>query len=268
MEQRRPIGVFDSGVGGFSVVRELQRQLPGEDLIYFGDSAHVPYGSKRERQLLGYVERILAFMGGRNVKAVVVACNTTSSLIERYRGWVPFPVFGIIETSCAAIAALDAGALGVIGTPFTARLNLYGALIARLNPRLRVIAAGCPNLARLIEEGRGDDPLADAELRQAVAAISARAEISHLVLGCTHYPLIAGRVARLFPRLTLIDPAREQVAAVRRSLGGSAPLVRGESGALELNTSGDPASFAAAAERFALRRVSSVNRLDITEEIP
>lgn len=264
MKRDDPIGVFDSGIGGFSVVRRLQSILPGEKLIYFGDSIHVPYGSKSTSELLGYVRSILRFMESRHVKAVAVACNTTSSLIDEYRNDYSFPLFSIVETGCRGTAGLPVEKLGVICTPFTARVNLYGRLLNEIAPHITVLAAGCPNLARLIEEGSLSGICVDEELHRAVDPLISRG-VTHLLLGCTHYPLISPYIERLFPHLMQIDPAFEQAVAVRAYLRRSGLERCGGNGTIELNTSGDAEQFLKAAMRFGLKNVIASNESRITD---
>ncbi|MCI7404144.1 MAG: aspartate/glutamate racemase family protein, partial [Pyramidobacter sp.] len=134
MDKLSPVGVFDSGVGGFSVVKEIQKVLPGEDVLYYGDSANMPYGNRSGEEILHLTRQILAFLERRGVKAAAVACNTISSLIDRYRDDYPFKIFSVIEAGAASVATLDADCVGVIGTVFTARSGAYHRLINAVRP--------------------------------------------------------------------------------------------------------------------------------------
>lgn len=267
MDKLSPVGVFDSGVGGFSVVREIQKILPGEDVVYYGDSANMPYGNRSGEEILHLTRQILAFLERRGVKAAAVACNTISSLIDRYRDDYPFKIFSVIEAGAASVATLDADCVGVIGTVFTTRSGAYHRLINAVRPGMKVYVQGCPNLARLIDGGDLRPESIDPELRAAVEPLLAQAPIRHLILGCTHYPLVSGHLNRLYPQLTLIDPAHEQALAVKRFLEAQGLLNDAGSGSLELNTSGDAAQYAEAARRFGLKEPRAINTVAVAQPL-
>jgi len=259
MNKLSPVGVFDSGVGGFSVVGKMQKVLPGEDVVYYGDSANMPYGNRSGEDILHLTRQILAFLERRGVKAAAVACNTISSLIDRYRDDYPFRIFSVVEAGAASAATLDAGCVGVIGTVFTARSGAYSRLIGAVRPEMKVYAQGCPNLARLIDGGDLRPESIDPELRAAVEPLLAQAPIRHLILGCTHYPMVSEHLHRLYPQLTLIDPAHELALSVKRYLESQGLLNDAGSGSLELNTSGDAAQYAEAVRLFGLKEPRAIN---------
>ena len=217
----RPIGVFDTGVGGFSVVLEMQRVLPHERIVYFGDTAHMPYGSRSADDILHMTRQICAYMEQRGVKAAAAACNTISTVIDRCRSRFHFPLFSIIEAG---------------------------------------VSAACPHLSALIEAGKTSAEDVDGEIRTAVDDILRRAAVKRLILACTHYPLVRDRIAGLYPDLELIDPARRQALDVRDYLAEHGLLRDGE-GSVELNTSGNPEQYRQTASRVGIASVMSVNRV-------
>jgi glutamate racemase len=191
--KRRPIGVFDSGVGGLTVVRALRAVLPGEDIIYLGDTARVPYGSKSPRTVERYSLACQQFLLDRGVKLVLIACNTASATaLPALIAASPVPVIGAVEPGAIrAIAATRNDHVGVIGTLGTVRSSAYVKAIAARAPRVKVTPFACPLLVPLAEEGWTDDEVARLVARRYLAALfAADPAIDTLVLGCTHYPLL------------------------------------------------------------------------------
>ncbi|MGI6074970.1 MAG: glutamate racemase [Pyramidobacter sp.] len=252
-----PIGVFDTGVGGFSVVLELRKILPCERIVYFGDSANMPYGSRSVDDILYLTRQICAYMQSRGVKAAAVACNTISTVIDRCRGEFPFPMFSIIEAGARAAVA-DSSPVGLIGTPVTARSQAYPRLIRRLSPGITVVSAACPHLSALIEAGKTAPEYVDGEIKSGVDDVLRQAPVKRLILACTHYPLVRGRIAQLYPNLELIDPARRQAQDIEEYLAKRGLLRVGE-GSVELNTSGSPEQYRKTAQRVGIASLSAVN---------
>ena len=217
---RRPIGVFDSGIGGLTVVRELQRQLPHESLVYFGDTARVPYGNKSPETVRRYSREILDFLLSRDVKMVVVACNTASAhALEELQRIAPVPVEGVVGPGAqAAVSATKGGAIGVIGTAGTMKSRAYERAIQVLAPDARVVQKACPLFVPLVEEGwlMGEAALLIAH--QYLDPLGADG-IDTLVLGCTHYPLLKPLLSEVVGKgVSLIDSAEQTAAAVGRQL--------------------------------------------------
>ena len=210
------IGIFDSGVGGLTVLRELTRALPQEDTIYFGDTARVPYGTKSPDTVIRYSQEIAAFLTKQDIKLLVVACNTASAVaLPTLRRTLPIPVVGVIEPGAKrAVEVTRSGIVGIIGTSGTVRSSAYSRAIKRLNPSISVLARPCPLFVPLAEEGWTDNQVAQMtahlyldELRQA--------NIDTLVLGCTHYPLLKKIIADVMgPSVTLVDSAEETARTV------------------------------------------------------
>jgi glutamate racemase len=215
-----PLGVFDSGVGGLTVARALFERLPRESVIYFGDTARVPYGPKSPDTVRRYSGEILDFLLGRGVKAVVVACNTsTAHALDYLKERSSVPVVGVIEPGArAAVAATKSGNVGVIGTAGTIASGAYERAIKALRPDARVHSQPCPLFVPLVEEGWFDHPAAELIAREYLQPLQ-RANVDVLVLGCTHYPLLKSLLARVMgPGVTLVDSAAETATAVAREL--------------------------------------------------
>lgn len=221
------IGVFDSGVGGLTVVRALRAALPGQDIVYLGDTARVPYGSKSPRTVERYALACQRFLLDHQVDLVLVACNTASATaLPALREASPVPVIGAVEPGArSALAASERRRIGVIGTLATVASGAYGRAIVALAPDALVTSLACPLLVPLAEEGWTDDDIARAVTHRYLARLFERdAEIDTLVLGCTHYPLLAavlGETARGLAGgpIAVVDSATAMAAAACSALG-------------------------------------------------
>ncbi len=219
-EFERPIGVFDSGIGGLTVVGALRRLLPNEQILYLGDTARVPYGGKSAATVERYSLEITSMLLEENCKAIVVACNTASALaLAAVESVTAVPVIGVIRPGAeAAVATTRNNRIGVIGTRATIRSGAYERAIRALAADARVIAKACPLFVPLIEEGWLDNSVTDAVIEQYLSPLL-REEIDTLVLGCTHYPLLRGAIERyLGKNITLVDSAENCARAVEREL--------------------------------------------------
>jgi glutamate racemase len=213
----RPIGVFDSGVGGLTVVSALRTLLPNESIFYLGDTARVPYGGKSAATVQRYSLEIAAILLGENAKTVVVACNSASALaLARLEETLPVPVTGVILPGArAAISKTRTGHIGVIGTRATINSGAYERALRSFNPDVQVTARACPLLVPLIEEGWLESPVTDEVIMQYLAPLL-KDGIDTLVLGCTHYPLLRKAIARLVgEKVELVDSAQNCALAVR-----------------------------------------------------
>ncbi|HMG01063.1 MAG TPA: glutamate racemase [Gemmatimonadaceae bacterium] len=211
MSNSAPIGVFDSGMGGLTVVREMIGQLPNESIIYFGDTARVPYGPKSPDTVLRYSREITSYLLGEGVKALVVACNTaTAHALPALREEFAIPIIGVIEPGArAAVASTKTNRIGVIGTAGTIKSRAYEKEIKKLLPDANVTAQACALFAPLVEEGWLDSEVTRAVARNYLAPIVS-AEVDTLVLGCTHYPLMKTVIGNVVGReVRLIDSAYE-----------------------------------------------------------
>jgi glutamate racemase len=208
----RPIGVFDSGVGGLTVVAALRRLLPNESILYLGDTARLPYGTKSASTVLAYSRKNVGFLVERGVKGVVVACNTASAVTVGALA-PPVPLWGVLEPGARRAAGLSQGRVGVIATESTVASDAYGRALRALRPELDITSIACPLFVPLVEEGWADDPVAEEVARRYLAPLGER-NVDTVVLGCTHYPLLARVIRRVLgERVRLVDSA-EAVAAV------------------------------------------------------
>jgi len=263
-----PIGVFDSGVGGLTVVAALRERLPAESILYLGDTARLPYGTKSPETVLRYTRKNVEFLLARGVKAVVVACNTASALALPHLA-AELPLWGVIEPGAARAAAASAGRVGVIATESTIRSDAYAAALRRLRPELEVLSAACPLFVPLVEEGWTDDEIAEAVARRYLAPLLG-AGIDTLVLGCTHYPLLRPVLARVAgPEVALVDSASAVADRVARDLaeaGLAAPAAAGPGARLGLPRGELHACVTDTTERFA-RLAHQILDGDLTFEL-
>ncbi|QLE55122.1 glutamate racemase [Nostoc sp. TCL26-01] len=216
--QRAPIGVFDSGVGGLTVLRQLYRQLPHESMVYFGDTARLPYGIRSQAEILQFVRDILDWMQHQHVKMVIMACNTSSALaLDIVRQEYDIPILGVILPGAKA-AVQQGKRIGVIATPATAKSNAYRQAIQEIDPNVEVWQVGCPEFVPLIEQNRIQDPYTT-EVARGYLEPLLQQDIDTLVYGCTHYPLLAPVVRSLLPpQVKIIDPAVHVTTACAQEL--------------------------------------------------
>jgi glutamate racemase len=261
---RSPIGVFDSGVGGLTVLRSLVALLPREKFIYVGDTARVPYGTKSAESVRRFALEIARFLKRRRVKMVVVACNTVTAVaLPDLRRFLPVPVLGVIEPGArAALAATRTGRVGIIGTEATIRSRAYEQAVRRLNPSIRSFSRACPLFVPLAEEGWTDH-----EVTRRVAKLYLnpvlRKGVDTLILGCTHYPLLKNTLRRVAGKTELIDSADETAKAVRSRLEQDGLLASSGRGACEFFSSDDPKKFTALGKRFLGRDLKGVKRIHL-----
>lgn len=248
-----PIGIFDSGIGGLTVARAVYQRLPHESTVYFGDTARVPYGPKSPETVRRYSIEILDWLLGQGVKAVVVACNTsTAHALEALQAHSPVPVIGVIEPGARAAAAASAtGPIGVIGTAGTIGSNAYARAIHRTRADARVEQQPCPLFVPLVEEGWFEHPAAELIAREYLEPLR-RAGVDTLVLGCTHYPLLKPLLQRVMgPEVRLIDSGEETAAAVAQALeAGSLAAPAGMEVTHRFAVSDDEARFRQVGARF------------------
>ncbi len=210
MTDNRPIGVFDSGVGGLTVVKQLMKVLPHENIVYFGDTARVPYGSKSKETVTKYSLQDVRFLQSKNVKAIIVACNTASSnSLTEMRNTFDIPIFGVVEPGVkAALKATKNKKIGIIGTAATVRSKAYETMICNADKDIQVFTKSCPLFVPLAEEGWTDNEVAKLTAKQYLAELIEK-EIDALVLGCTHYPLLKRCIGTTVGEsIKLVDPAK------------------------------------------------------------
>lgn len=219
-KKNAPIGVFDSGVGGLTVAREIMRQLPQERIIYFGDTARVPYGSKSKDTIIRYSRQIIHFLESKGVKAIVVACNTASAFaLEEIRPEMKLPIIGVVKPGAKVAAQTTVNnRIGVIGTEGTIGSKIYTEMIHMHNPEAEVLGKACPLFVPLVEEGWQKDPVT-LEVARRYLAFFKDLDIDTLILGCTHYPLLRSTIRDIMgDKVNLVNPAYETAQGLKRLL--------------------------------------------------
>ena len=264
----RPIGVFDSGLGGLTVVRELSAVLGGEDIVYLGDSARVPYGIRSLSTVRQYATEAAQFLMRFEPKMIVVACNTASAAaIDLLEQTCPVDVVDVIRPSAAAAMDATDGPIGVIGTEATIASGAYQKAIRLLDPSRTVDVAACPLLVPIVEEGRAeDDPIVLHVLTDYLQRLQ-RVRPGALILGCTHYPLLAKAIGKLMgPEVSLIDSGRSAGTEARKRLMASGLAnPRTEGGTLTCFTTDNADRFRRLSQRFGGRRVDQVKQIGTDE---
>jgi len=246
-----PIGLYDSGVGGLSVVREVFRQLPAEGVHYLGDTARVPYGGRQSAELVEFNREILAYLASEGAKAVLVACNTScATALETLRPECRLPVVGLIDAGARSALAYGRR-IAVLATEATVRSGAYEQAILRLEPGAEVVSVPCPGLVPVVEAGDWHGAAARAAVREALEPLRGVA-VDAAVLGCTHYPMLGDLIgAELGPDVRLVDPATEAVAELAWILFEQDLLApAGSQPAHQIAVTGDAEAFAVQASRI------------------
>jgi glutamate racemase len=259
-----PIGIFDSGLGGLTVVRALRRRLPRESVVYFGDSARVPYGTKSSETIIRFASEDCEFLCRHDPKLIVVACNTASAtalpvLARRFHQ----PVLGVIEPGARAAAeACGDRPIGIVGTEATVLSGAYRRAVQRRRPGSQVVEKACPLLVPLVEEGRRPaDPIVRLALQEYLSPLQA-AGVGSVVLGCTHYPLLAEAFAEVLgPNVTLVDSAEAVAEEIEYILGQYRLLEPAGTGRMDFFVSDNPARFREVGRRFLGEEIESVSHV-------
>lgn len=218
--QTLPIGVFDSGVGGLTVAREIMRNLPNEHIVYFGDTARVPYGSKSKDTILRFSRQIIRFLQTQHVKAIVIACNTASAFaLDEVEKELDIPIIGVVKPGArVAAAATENRRVGVIGTEGTVNSHLYDHFIKEQDPEITVYSKACPLFVPLVEEGWLKDSVTEEVARRYLQELLEQG-IDTLILGCTHYPLLRSLIGRIAgDQVKLVNPAYETAKELEQLL--------------------------------------------------
>lgn len=215
-----PVGVFDSGVGGLTVAREIMRQLPEENMVYFGDTARVPYGSKSRDNIIRFSRQIIRFLKTKDVKAIVIACNTASALaLDVVKDEVDIPIIGVVIPGArAAVQETRTKKIGVVGTEATIRSCMYSRIMHEMEPETSVIGKPCPLFVPLVEEGFAKHSITD-EVIDFYLKDMKYSEIDTMILGCTHYPLLRSKIRKYFgEQIHIVNPAYETAMDLKQLL--------------------------------------------------
>jgi len=262
---RCPIGVFDSGLGGLTAFRELRRLLPNEDIIYFGDTGRVPYGTKSRETILNYAKQDVDFLLGQKVKMVIAACGTVSANVpEDFADSLPVPFTGVVQHTCAAaVKTTKTGHIGIIATPATIRSKAYETYIHRISPETRVTALHCSLFVPLVENGfiQSDNPVTRLVAEQYLAPFFGT-DVDTLILGCTHYPLISEAVLSVLGReVPLVDSGGSCVGSVLDALAERDALAQpGRIRTEAYFCSARRADFTRVAQRFLGRSIDALTK--------
>ncbi|MBS6339430.1 MAG: glutamate racemase [Eubacterium limosum] len=217
MGNSSPIGLIDSGIGGFTVLRELQRQLPRENIVYLGDAKRMPYGERENEEIIAFCNSDIRFLENRGVKAILLACNTLSSLIGSLTAKVP--LFSIVEAGClATIDRQKEGSVGLIATTATVKNGTYEHILSRHTQAIRYITQGTRTLANVINNHPGELVLLRRNIKEAIDPIFERERVNALLLGCTHFPIVRKTIEEMYPCLSIIDPADKQITLLKAYL--------------------------------------------------
>ncbi len=254
--RKQPIGVFDSGVGGLTVLAALHERLPHESLLYLGDMARLPYGNKSPQTIIRYARQAASVLISRGIKMLVVACNTASALAldELRRAFHPLPIVGVLEPGAtAACAATRTGRIVVIATEATVREGAYTRAIQSLRPGAEILAVPCPLFVALAEEGWHSGAIVEAIAKQYLEPVFSRTSTDVLVLGCTHFPVLADTLAKVAgPGIQLVDSAHTTAQAVAEMLVRMdlAAEPRAQPASVHFMSTDAPERFARVAARF------------------
>jgi glutamate racemase len=264
-----PIGIFDSGIGGLTVLKEVLSVLPGEDTIYLGDTARVPYGIRSAETVTRYSFENMKFLVSKGIKMLVVACNTVSSVsLDAIKDSLPIPVIGVIEPGAkAAAGATRNGRIGVIGTDATIRSSAYAKAIRALDESIEVTGLACPLFVPLVEEGWTEGVITELTAERYLKYLSGKG-IDTLVLGCTHYPLLKDILSKVMGGgVTLIDSAIETAREVKRTLAVLSLLNTAGGKLRRFYVTDAPDKFVQVGERFLGRTIDYIRKIELESEV-
>ncbi|NLM10059.1 MAG: glutamate racemase [Clostridiaceae bacterium] len=261
----RPIGVFDSGLGGLTVVKEIMKQLPNESIIYFGDDGRTPYGTKSRETVIKYTKQDLAFLLSMDVKLVVVACNTVSALaLPEVRPAINVPVLEVIEPGArSALKKSKRGRIGIIATPATTQSGVYPRAIRNMNPNVQIFSQACPLFVNLVEEGWWDNEITRMVAEEYLKELK-QAQIDTLVLGCTHYPLLANTISDVMgDEVTLVSSAEELSVTLKELLHKEKLESPDEHATYRYYTSDSVEKFRKLGKMILGKEISNIERVDM-----
>ncbi|MFA5165568.1 MAG: glutamate racemase [Candidatus Omnitrophota bacterium] len=260
----RPIGVFDSGVGGLTVVKQLMREMPNEDIVYFGDTARVPYGTKSASTIRKFSIENILFLLNFDVKLVIIACNTSSAIGLPFLGkYFSVPIIGVIKPGAkAAMRSTRNGRIGVIGTRATIASGAYEDEVRSINPKAKVFSRSCPLFVPLAEEGWANDGIAGAAAKKYLSGLK-QTGIDTVILGCTHYPLLRKAISGALGKgVELVDSAEETAKEAKELLEKCGMKNRGnKAGSAKFYVSDAPEKFLEVARKFLGREVKKAEQV-------
>ena len=261
----KPIGIFDSGFGGLTVMAAVSKLMPKENLIYFGDSAHVPYGSKSKKVVTNFAVNISKFLESKDVKLIVVACNTASAFsLDTLKKLIKVPIIGVIEAgSSCAVKNSSNKRIGVIGTEGTIKSNAYVKEIKKYNNKINCFSKACPLFVPLVEEGWNKGKITEDIIKTYLKKLADK-KIDTLILGCTHYPLLKNSIQKVIgKKIKIIDSATAVAIAVKELLNKQQLLKSNGIGKYKFYVSDDPEKFKKLGSKFFNKRINKVIKVDL-----
>lgn len=259
----RPIGILDSGVGGLTVLKSIEKVLSHEDIIYFGDSKNVPYGNRSEDEIFELTMKMLEYFKKRNVKMLAIACNTISSIIDRFQRDFEFPIVDIINPAVDHIYRMGTHKMVILGTDFTIRTKAYEKLLKQRDENMDIAYENSPELANLIDGGDFFSQRVYDTVKGHLDSISRMGDFYNVVLACTHYPLVKDIFLDINPTLNYINPGFQQAKMMRIILHNEGKLKKMGKGSVEILTSGNPEIYERIVNKLEIKNVKSVLSLDL-----
>jgi glutamate racemase len=262
--KKQPIGIFDSGIGGLTVFKEIRKQFPQEDIIYFGDTARVPYGPKSPQTVLNYSVQNARFLLQNGAKIIVVACNTSASVaLQKLREILPIPIIGVIQPGAAhATSVTQNRKIGIIGTEGTIRSDAYSHAIKNIDPKIQVFSKACPLLVSLVEEGWEEHQISELIIREYLQDLQQQ-DIDTLVLGCTHYPILKKAIGKIVGKnIKLVDSAEAVAANLKEMLPNPETETAGSN---KFYVSDNEDKFRQIATRILNREIEPLHRVTLGE---
>lgn len=263
---KRPIGIFDSGIGGLTVVKEVMKILPDEDIVYFGDTARVPYGNKSPETVTKFAFQDTEFLVSKNVKALVIACNTASAMsLDSISKMFDIPIIGVIRPGAkAAVKVTRNGRIGIIGTEGTINSRAYEKAIKALDKNMQIFGYACPLFVPIVEEGWAESKVSDLVAEEYLASLK-KQNVDTVVMGCTHYPLLTNVVSKIMGKgVLLINPAEATALELKNILFENE--LQNEGGHIaeyEYNVSDNTARFSKVGSNFLNKDLIDINKIDI-----
>lgn len=262
----RPIGVFDSGIGGLTVLKEIINRLPGESIVYFGDTARVPYGTRSRDTIVKYTFQSVRFLLSKNVKAIVIACNTASAIaLSELKASFPVPVIGVIEPGAfAAVEACRNGRIGIIGTSATVLSGAYGSTIKKIDSSKSIVSNPCSLFVPIVEEGWSNTKVAEMVAMEYLKPMI-QAGVDTIVMGCTHYPLLKTVIGNITGQdVVLIDPAFETAGECMNILVNY-DMMREDTAlpSYKYYVSDDPDKFISVGATFLEKKIDGIEKIDV-----
>ena len=258
----RSIGVIDSGIGGLSVVKELQLLLPYENIIYFGDNKNVPYGNKTVGEITSLTKRMIDFLISKDVKVIAIACNTISSIIELFSMDYDIKIIGIINPVIDTISkSTDKDAVGLIATCFTVNTHCYNKALLKVNSKINIISEGSAELAEIIDSSDYKSEDVKFVVKNHIASILTKENVDTIILGCTHYPLIMDIFKECYPNINFINPALQQCAELNQYLLENNIINNDKTnGSFEIYTTGDIKKYEKGVDLLSLKKPDNIIR--------